>query len=81
MDATNALKHVTVDGTLLDWMAVHGNLCLALRHPQNQGETRALIVSMIHKLGTLLVDEGILTADEMNRATRIEHEHGLERFV
>jgi hypothetical protein len=70
MDTTNAHKHVTVDATLLDWMAVHGNLCLALRHPQNQGESRALLVSMIHKLGRLLVDEGILTAEEMNRAAR-----------
>ena len=82
METTNALKHVTVDATLLDWMAVHGNLCLALRHPQNQGESRALVVGMIHKLGTLLVTYEILTAEEMNRATRLEQdEYGLERFV
>lgn len=82
MDPTKALKHVIVDGTLLDWMTVHGNLCLALRHPQNKGESRALVVSMVYKLGTLLIKEGILTAEEMNMATRLEQEkYGLERFV
>jgi hypothetical protein len=82
MDTRNALKHVTVDGTLLDWLAVHGNLCLAMRHPGNDGPSRSIVVSVIYRLGKVLVDEGILTPDELESATRLEvNEHGLERFV
>jgi hypothetical protein len=30
----------TVKASLLTWITVHGNLCLALRHPQNRGPSR-----------------------------------------
>lgn len=82
VDASKAMENRTVDGTLLEWLTVHGNLCLALRHPQNDGPSRATVVSMIHRIGKLLVEGGILTREELNFATRVEQdEHGLERFV
>jgi hypothetical protein len=71
-----------MEATLLEWLAIHGNLCLALRHPQNQGDSRALLVGFVHRLSKLLVERGILTAEEMRAATKLEEdEHGLERVM
>lgn len=79
MNPAVALEKTKVEATLLDWMTVHGNLCLALRHPQNSGPSRATVVKMIHVLGKLLVDKGMLTQEELNFATRVEREqYGLE---
>jgi hypothetical protein len=82
MDTTKALHHVSLDATLLDFVAVHGNLCLALRHPENTGDSRAMVISMIHRLGKLLVEGGILTQAELDFASRVEQEEfGQERIV
>ena len=81
MDVSKAHERATVEASLWQ-VAVHGNLCLALRHPGNQGETRALVVSIVHQLAKLLVERGILTQEEMDYATKVEqNEHGLERVI
>lgn len=49
-------------------MAMHGALCLALRHPQFKGQSRQLVVSATKQLGKYLVDNGILTPEQLNEA-------------
>lgn len=61
---------VTAPGLI--WMAVHGNLCLALRHRSNVGPSRALMVTFVRALGQNLVENGVLTPDELRQAQRLE---------
>jgi hypothetical protein len=58
--------------TGLTWMAVHGNLCLALRHPANSGPSRKLIENFVRQLGENLVENGVLTAAELAEVQRTE---------
>jgi hypothetical protein len=61
-----------MEASLLSWMAVHGYLCLALRHPDSTGPTRELIEEMLEQLGALLVDREMLTPAELQEFTEIE---------
>lgn len=73
MDITKARVRVSVRAELWVWMAVHGNLCLALRHPQNTGPSRVHgIEGFVCHLGKLLVEHGILTAEELAQAENFE---------
>jgi len=56
----------------LIWMAVHGNLCLALRHPSNTGPSRQIVIRFVRALGHRLVTHGVLTAEELRVAQRVE---------
>lgn len=81
MDISKALIPAEVVATLHEWLTVHGNLCLALRHPENTGPSRVLIVGMIYRIGKILVEGGVLTQEELNFATRVEQEEfGLEKI-
>ena len=66
------LSHVSVEASVLTWMTVHGNLCLALRHPSNQGESRRVALAMIDQISTLLVEAGAMTRQEMEYANHVE---------
>ena len=82
MDPSKALNRVSIEASLLDWMTIHGNLCLALRHPQNTGDSRAVLIAMVHRIGKMLVKGGMLTQAELDYATQVEQDqHGMERFV
>jgi len=67
-------QKVSLDLDLLAVMALHGNLCLALRHPKNQGQSRQIIQDFITVLGNHLVALGGLTSDELAKAEHIEAE-------
>lgn len=75
MDATKAMNRVDVNASLLDWLAVHGFLCLALRHPGPTDSTREIISRIVDRLATLVVDGGLLTREEMQEAHNVEQEH------
>jgi len=45
-----------------------------LRHPSNVGASRALVEHFVRELGQNLVDNGVLTADELRQAQRVEIE-------
>jgi hypothetical protein len=62
---------VQLELSLLTAMAMHGNLCLALRHPQNNGHSRPVITAAIRALGDILVEAGALSAE---RVAEIERE-------
>lgn len=57
-------------------LAVHGNLCLALRHPSNRGENRTFVVAFVKALGLYFLHAGALTQEELEEAQRIEVEEG-----
>lgn len=59
---------LTIAAPGLTWMSVHGNLCLALRHPLNRGASRDLVERFLLELGGKLVDAGVLTPEELAQA-------------
>lgn len=65
-----------VDAPLLTWLAIHGNLCLALRHPANRGGSRKLVVDFVRALGAKLVERRVLTQDQLENAFALEQEEG-----
>lgn len=66
-----------VVATALTWMAIHGYLCLGLRHPGTQGAghpSHAMVRDFVEQLGEHLVDIGLMTADEVSMVQRVEAE-------
>lgn len=58
-------------------MAVHGHLCLALRHPGTRDlTTRPLVVRAVKRLGQLMVQQGAFTVEELAAIERVEAEEG-----
>ncbi len=60
---------------------MHGALCLALRHPQFTGASRYLVVSITKQLGKYLVDEGLLTPQQLAQAQKLEAEEGSDDLL
>jgi hypothetical protein len=67
---------VPVNTNMLQAMAVHGALCLALRHPQFKGRSRQFVVDFTKSLGEWLVHAGALTPDQLVAAQQLEAEEG-----
>jgi len=65
----------TVETSGLTWLAVHGALALALRHPGYTGPSRALVLSFLEELGHELVRAGVLNDDALQFAKRYERQH------
>lgn len=76
MNARKANVEGTVTGTLLQWMAVHGYLCLALRHPQANGPSRQIALHVVDQLEKLLVEGGLLSREEMAEGHQVEAAEG-----
>lgn len=66
------LREVLVKVNILTLMAVHGNLLLALRHPQNTGEPRDLVLNFCKQIGEELVLLGAMTPEQLEEAYMIE---------
>lgn len=66
----------SIDANLMTWMAIHGNLSLALRHPGNRGPSRAYVVRFVKDLGKWLVEQGVLTQEELECHYALESEEG-----
>ncbi len=56
-----ATTAMALDVTALELLALHGQLCLALRHPGNTGASRAVAEAWVESIEALLVDAGALT--------------------
>lgn len=67
---------IPLQANYLTLMAVHGALCLALRHPQFKGPSRQLVVAFTKSLGEWLVHEGILSPEQLVEAQQLEAEAG-----
>lgn len=76
LDPRMLTANASVNAPMLTWVTVHGNLCLALRHPSNSGQSRELCLQMVQHLSKLIVDAGIMTQEEMDEANRVERQHG-----
>lgn len=72
LDKELLLQCVEIEQTLFLWMAVHGNLCLALRHPGNQGPSTDYVRKFVRVLGQLLIDKGVFTEAEIAAAMETE---------
>ena len=53
---------VIADGIM--WLAVVGNLQIALRHPANVGASSRMVVDFAKQLLLKLIEEGVLTDEE-----------------
>ena len=69
-DAVYAPHSIETSG--LVWMALHGTLCLGLRHPKYVGASRQLVVEFVNELGRQLVEWGVLTSEELASVARQE---------
>lgn len=74
---------VPVTTNTLQAMAVHGALCLALRHTSFRGKgdhghsrSRQLVVEFTKSLGEWLVRAGALTPEQLASALQLEAEEG-----
>lgn len=69
---------VPLEINLLSLMAIHGLLCLALRHPKiTEGTVRSIGLKFIEDAGRMLVRGGLLTEEELEEVHRVEEEEGL----
>lgn len=75
MTSTNPqfwLREVLVKVNILTLMAVHNNLLLALRHPQNLGEPRDLVLKFAKEIGEELVLLGAIAPEQLQEMYMIE---------
>jgi len=83
MDASKALLLFTVEADMQTWLLVHGYLCLALRHPNATGQSRADMVTFVRELGRVFVETGLLTLEEMRLMQQVEEQESphRDRFI
>lgn len=67
---------VEVRMDILTLMAVHGSLCLTLRHPAFQGSSRKLVEAFKSQVGEYLVTLGALTPEQLRKAELLEAPEG-----
>jgi hypothetical protein len=71
-----ANKKMAVSAPLLTWLTIHGNICLALRHPANRGDSRQYAIAFVKQLGQALVKEGAISQEELEEIEKLEIEEG-----
>jgi len=74
-------RKAAISTPLLTWVAIHGNLCLALRHPENVGDSRKLVLNFVKELGRFLVKSGIFTEAQLEAMEKVEIEEGSRDFA
>jgi len=74
-------RKAAISAPLLTWVAIHGNLCLALRHPENVGDSRKLVLNFVKELGRFLVKSGIFTQSQLEAMEKVEIEEGSRDFA
>lgn len=65
---------VALELPMLSWLAVHGNLLLALRHPENAGTSRQLVEDVVAALEGLFLDSGLLSEEQLAAIRQVEAE-------
>ncbi len=68
------LAPLAVELPMHAWLAVHGNLLLALRHPENAGSSRTMADDVVALLEGAFLDVGLLTEDAIAGMHRQEEE-------
>ena len=75
------LKETTIKLNVITLLAVHGNLLLALRHPQNLGESRDLVIDFCRQIGEELVLLGAMAPETLKEAYTVESENGTPELL
>jgi hypothetical protein len=70
------VRNIPLQSNYITLMAVHGALCLALRHPQFRGSSRQFVVAFTKSLGEWLAHAGALTPAQLREAERLEAREG-----
>jgi len=74
-------KKAAISVPLITWVAIHGNLCLALRHPENVGDLRKLVLNFVKELGQFLVRCKVYTKSQLEAIEKVEIEEGSIDFA
>lgn len=72
-----ANKTHLIEASFLHWMAVHGSLCLAMRHPQYTGSSRELVLEMVETIEVIFLKEGMPKA-ELDYIHKVEQKETLK---
>jgi len=73
-DISKLSDTVEINAALCKWMAIHGALCLALRHPEMGASVREVLLECVAKLEALFLGTGLLTPEEIAEIHRVEVE-------
>jgi hypothetical protein len=65
---------VTLELPMLTLTTIHGNLCLALRHPENTGPAREIAEEVLASLEEVFLRAGVFTAPQLQRMRAVERE-------
>ena len=60
--------------SLLQLMAVHGAICLGLRHPQMKGPSRAIILQFVKTAEDKFVESGLMKPEHIRIIHAVEEE-------
>jgi hypothetical protein len=63
----NSDRRVCLDLSILDLIAIHGNICLGLRHPDNTGPLRQIAEGVIDTIEQIFKDTGMEVSDLSER--------------
>ena len=55
----NAERIVCINFKILDLLAIHGNICLGLRHPDNIGTTRQVAYNVVKTIERIFKETGM----------------------
>jgi hypothetical protein len=72
MNLSNADRRFGLESDAITWLAVHGNLCLALRHEGNTGAAREMVLGFLESLKEMLVKSNLVTQKEIDEQTRTD---------
>jgi hypothetical protein len=76
LDPDKLRERIAIEFSMIEVLSIHGNLCLALRHPQNAGAARQTALDIVAHLSKIIVHWGVMTQVEMDQATRMERQSG-----
>ena len=81
MNLDHATDLATVEADLVSWMAVHGQLLLALRHPQNIGASAQLVSDFCEKIGWGKTYPGPELPEDVVAGTRRRYVEAFEQLT
>lgn len=67
-------KIISMNFDALSWMAVLGNVILALRHPENTGASRALVLKIVKQMENNLMLFGIMDQEDVDFMHKSENQ-------
>jgi hypothetical protein len=70
VNAEAAKRMAIVEAPVLHWLTAHGNICLALRHPNNAGASRSVALDLLAAIELVIRESGVLNAHELAQLTQ-----------